>query len=171
MSRHPELGQTDQSEAERSEAERSDDEGSEAERSEAEASDDDWAWRRRLRSKPHTRLVYRLTIFAVGLVIVVGGLALVPLPGPGWLIVICGLIVWASEFELAQRLLHWVRRQLHTWNEWLKPKPWWVKGAVGLATFALVLAVFYGMFWLSGVPSYLPDPVESWLLGLPGRAS
>jgi uncharacterized protein (TIGR02611 family) len=133
--------------------------------------DDDWAWRRKLRSTPHTRVAYRLVIFLVGLLIVLGGLALVPLPGPGWFIVILGLIVWASEFDRARRVLHWVRQRLHTWNEWLEPKPWWVKAAVGLMTLALVVAVLYAMFWATGVPTYLPDVVEKWLSSVPGLGS
>ena len=68
----------------------------------------------------------------VGLVRVVGGLALVPLPGPGWLIVIRGIAIWASEFEPASRLLEFVKDRVRAWEQWLKPQSWWVKGLVAL---------------------------------------
>ena len=51
----------------------------------------------------------RASSSSLGLVLVVGGLVLVPLPGPGWLIVILGIAVWASEFEPAARLLDFVK--------------------------------------------------------------
>ena len=37
--------------------------------------------------------------------VVAVGIALIPLPGPGWLIVIAGLAIWAVEFHWARRLL------------------------------------------------------------------
>jgi uncharacterized protein (TIGR02611 family) len=104
----------------------------------------------------------------VGLLIVVGGLALVPLPGPGWVIVFIGLAVWASEFEWAHRLLQFARHRLHLWGQWLKPRPWWVKGLVGLGTAVLVVVFFYLLFLVSGVPGFLPDRAEGWLATVPG---
>jgi uncharacterized protein (TIGR02611 family) len=136
-----------------------------------QAEDDDWAWRRKLRARSHTRLAYRIAVFFLGLLLVVGGLALVPLPGPGWLIVIFGLIVWASEFERAESVLHWLRRQLYNWNDWLQRQAIWVKSAVALLTAAAVAGFFYAILWLSGVPTYLPDGLESWLAGIPGLGS
>ena len=72
------------------------------------------------------------------------------------------------EFEPAQRLLDWGRERLRDWTEWLRPKPLWVKGLVGLATLALVLAFFWGLFALSGVPGWFPDFAETMLVQLPG---
>jgi uncharacterized protein (TIGR02611 family) len=133
-----------------------------------DAAEDDWAWRRRVRSNPAANRIYRIVVGVVGLLIVVGGLALVPLPGPGWVIVFVGLAVWASEFEWAQRLLHFARERLRMWSEWLKPRPWWVKGLVGLGTAVLVGAVFYLLFLVSGVPGLVPDQATAWLVRLPG---
>ena len=129
---------------------------------------DDWAWRRRIRSHPVSHRVYRVVVGLVGLLIVVGGLALVPLPGPGWIIVLIGLAVLASEFVWAHRLLQFARHRLHVWGEWLKPRPWWVKGLVGLGTAVLVAAFFYLLFLVSGVPGFFPDRVEGWLATVPG---
>jgi uncharacterized protein (TIGR02611 family) len=133
-----------------------------------DVAEDDWAWRRRVRSNPAANRIYRIAVGVVGLLIVVGGLALVPLPGPGWVIVFVGLAVWASEFEWAQRLLHFARERLRMWSEWLKPRPWWVKGLVGLGTAVLVGAVFYLLFLVSGVPGLVPDQATAWLVRLPG---
>ena len=54
---------------------------------------------------------------------VLGGLALVPLPGPGWLIVILGIAVWASEFEPAARLLELRQARLRAWEQWVSRGP------------------------------------------------
>jgi uncharacterized protein (TIGR02611 family) len=135
-----------------------------------DAADDDWEWRRRIRSNPHSHLIYRLVVGVLGLVIVVIGLIMVPFPGPGWLVVFLGIALWSSEFEWAQRLLRLARHTLHTWDQWLRPQPGWVKGLAFLVTVAAVAAVFWLLFLISGVPGFLPDNVERWLTKVPGLA-
>ncbi len=61
------------------------------------AADDDWGWRRRVRADPTTHRPYRVAVGVAGLVIVVAGLVAVPAPGPGWLIVLVGVSVWARS--------------------------------------------------------------------------
>lgn len=124
---------------------------------------DEWEWRRRLRANPTTRPVLRTAVALVGLVLLLGGFALVPLPGPGWLIVILGLAVWASEIEPAADLLEWVKKNVRSWEEWVRRQPLWVKALVGLATFVFVASVVWVMLRLTGVPTFLPDGIEGWL--------
>ncbi len=124
---------------------------------------DDWAWRRRIRAKPTWLAIYRGVVFTLGLVLVVGGLILVPLPGPGWLIVILGVAVWASEFEPAARLLDFVKARVRAWEEWLRPKPWWVKALVALGTALVVACALWLVMQVSGVPGFLPDGITDWL--------
>lgn len=124
---------------------------------------DDWEWRRRLRANPTTRHALRLTVGLVGLVLVGGGLLLVPLPGPGWLIVILGIAVWASEIEPASNLLDFVKARVRQWEQWVRVQPLWVKALVGLATFLVVVAVAWTTLRLTGLPSFLPDGLTTWL--------
>lgn len=133
-----------------------------------DAADDDWEWRRKIRSNPHTHLIYRIVVGVVGLLIVILGLIMVPFPGPGWLVVFLGLAIWASEFEWAQRLLHRARGALHTWATWLRPQPWWVKGLTLVLTVVGVALVFWLLFLVGGVPGFLPDRIEEWVKGVPG---
>jgi uncharacterized protein (TIGR02611 family) len=128
-----------------------------------DADEDDWAWRRRIRSNPTTAVVYRVVVFVVGLVLVLGGLALVPLPGPGWLVVILGLVVWASEFERAQIVLDWVKAKVNAWQDWILAQSLWVRVLAAFVTFAFVCAVVWVVLRVSGVPAFLPDGVETWL--------
>lgn len=124
---------------------------------------DEWEWRRRLRANPTTRPVLRSVVAVLGLVLVLGGLALVPLPGPGWLIVIIGLAVWASEIEPASDLLEWVKRQVRRWEEWVRAQSHLVKALVGVGTFLFVAGVLWVTLRLTGVPGFLPDALEGWL--------
>lgn len=130
--------------------------------------DDDWAWRRRLRSNPVTARAYRIAVAVVGAVVVAAGLVAVPAPGPGWLIVFAGVGIWATEFEWAQRLLRWGKGVLATWTHWMGRQSLAVRGLVGLATLVLVLAVFWALFAVAGVPGLLPDALEDLVRQVPG---
>ncbi len=123
----------------------------------------DWAWRRRIREHGTWYPVYRVIVFLVGLVLVLGGLALVPLPGPGWLIVIIGIAIWASEFDPAQRLLEFVRDRVRAWEEWMRRQSLLVQGAVALVTFAFVLGAVWLTLRVVGIPGFLPEAMAGWL--------
>lgn len=135
-----------------------------------DADEDSWAWRARIKRNPLTRRVYRLVVALVGAAIVVVGVVLVPAPGPGWLIIFAGLAVLGSEFEWAQRLLAYARRRVGQWTAWTLRQHPAVRGLVGLAVLALVLAAFWGLFLLSGVPDWIPDivqtPLQTYVPGL-----
>jgi uncharacterized protein (TIGR02611 family) len=64
------------------------------------------------RSKP-----YRIGFTILAFVIFLGGLALVPLPGPGWAVVFVGLGMLALEFEWAEKLMERILNWLHTTRE------------------------------------------------------
>jgi uncharacterized protein (TIGR02611 family) len=77
----------------------------------------------------------------LGGLVVIAGLVLVPLPGPGWLIVLFGVSIWAVEFVWARRVLQYGRRLLGSWTAWVTLQPWPVKlllGAAGLVFIGLV---------------------------------
>lgn len=134
------------------------------------AADDDWQWRRKIRSNLHSHRIYRIVIGIVGLIVVVIGLIMVPFPGPGWLVVFLGLALWASEFEWAQRLLRIAKHALAKFTEWLKPQQLWIRTLVGLVTVAAIGVIFWLLFLVSGVPALFPDIIEDWLKTLPGLA-
>lgn len=127
-----------------------------------------WQWRQRIRSNPRTARLYRLAIGVLGLIVVVIGIVLLPLPGPGWAVIFLGLGLWASEFEWAQRLLSWVRVRVEAWWHWLEEKGWWAKALAGLGTCVLVALVFWALFAVSGVPTWLPDSVKHAVAKVPG---
>ncbi|MDQ1721553.1 MAG: hypothetical protein QOI26_1287 [Pseudonocardiales bacterium] len=84
-------------------------------------------------------MIWTLLISAIGGAIVVVGLLLIPLPGPGWALVFVGLAVWATEFHWAQRLLRYARGVLRSWTEWAKRQSLLIRLLLGLVG-VLVLA-------------------------------
>jgi uncharacterized protein (TIGR02611 family) len=77
--------------------------------------------RARLDSRPWLRLTYKIVVTAVGVTVVLIGIALLVLPGPGWLLIFLGLGILGTEFpvvrRLTDRLKALVMRVWHTWRE------------------------------------------------------
>lgn len=46
--------------------------------------------------------------FIVGSAVVIGGLALLVLPGPGWVAIFFGFAILATEFEFAEKVRDWL---------------------------------------------------------------
>lgn len=61
--------------------------------------------RERVRRHPVLRPAYRTAVFLTGVVVLVTGVVLLVLPGPGWLLIFLALAILATEFAWAQRLL------------------------------------------------------------------
>jgi uncharacterized protein (TIGR02611 family) len=101
-------------------------------------------------------LTYRIVIGVVGGAIVVGGIALIPLPGPGWLIVFAGLAVLATEFAWAQRLLDFAKDKVRAWTDWMTEQSVLVRAAVGLGGLLVVGAVLWLAVQVWGVPAWVP---------------
>lgn len=123
----------------------------------------DFKWRAAIRANPQSHFMYRWIVFAVGLVVVVTGLILVPFPGPGWLIVILGLLIWSSEFDRAQGLLDFVHSKVRVWNAWVMQQSWLVRGVLATLTLLFVVAVLWAAVRFSGSVAFLPEPYETWL--------
>ena len=101
-------------------------------------------------------LTYRVVVAVIGTAVVVGGVALIPLPGPGWLIVFGGLAILATEFEWAGRLLDFARRNVLGWTRWVGRQSLLVRGLIGLVGLLFVGAVLWAYVALQGVPTWLP---------------
>ncbi len=109
----------------------------------------------RIRANPVGRIVFRLSVLIVGLLVVALGLVLVPLPGPGWLIVFAGLAIWSIEFTWARKLTGFVRGVISAWTRWYTRQSWPVQILVGFATLIFVIAVVVASLYVSVGPSVL----------------
>ena len=105
---------------------------------------------------------YRVGVGLVGGLVVAFGIVTIPLPGPGWLTVIAGLFVLATEFAWAERLLEYTRRHVARWTEWLGRQPVLVRVGVAVATAAFVCGVLVVTLHVTGVPHWVPGWVPLW---------
>ena len=119
-------------------------------------------WRRRIAARRSVDHGYRVAVGIVGGLVVVAGLATIPLPGPGWLTVIAGLFVLASEFTWAERLLEFTKRHVRRWTDWVGRQRRWVRVLLALATAAFVYGVVVVTLHLVGVPGWVPGWVPLW---------
>ena len=72
----------------------------------------------------HRRLdaAYRTVVGILGGGLAIVGLLMVPLPGPGWLVVFLGLAILGTEFHWAKRLAGWLKRALDRFWAWWKAR-------------------------------------------------
>jgi uncharacterized protein (TIGR02611 family) len=101
------------------------------------------AIRDRALALPAGAAVWKIGIGLLGTLVLVVGLLLVPLPGPGWAVVFLGLAVWATEFHWAQRLLGHVRMMLRRWTDWARRQSKPVQSLIGLVGLLFLAGVFY----------------------------
>ncbi|RXS80803.1 TIGR02611 family protein [Streptomyces sp. TM32] len=111
------------------------------------------------RSRP-LHMSWQVGVFVVGLAVVVAGVIMLPLPGPGWLVIFGGMAIWATEFVWAQLVLRWTKRKVtEAAQKALDPK---VRRrnilltAVGVVIIAVALGVYVWQFGFA-VPWNVPE--------------
>ena len=93
----------------------------------------------------------------LGALVVLGGIVLIPLPGPGWLIVFGGLALLATEFEWADRLLQFARDKVLGWTNWVTRQSLMVRGAIGLGSLLAVAGAVWLYVQTLGTPGWVPE--------------
>jgi uncharacterized protein (TIGR02611 family) len=82
---------------------------------------------RRVRAWVHRRpgggQAWRIGVALLGLLVIVVGVVLLALPGPGWAVIFVGIGIWATEFAWARSLLTRVRHQVARWAGWIERQP------------------------------------------------
>lgn len=112
------------------------------------------AW---LRRSPVTRVPYQVLVALAGAAVIALGIVLLPLPGPGWLVIFVGLGIWASEFRWAARLLRWVRGRVRAWTRWMGRRAPFTRVLVTLVLLVAVAAGVGGSYIaVYGVPDWVP---------------
>ena len=100
--------------------------------------------------------LYRIVVGVVGTLVILTGVVLLPLPGPGWLVIFLGLGILSSEFEWAARLLDFAKAKVFAWTAWVGRQSILVRALIGLGCLAVVAAALGGYVWWQGVPSWVP---------------
>jgi uncharacterized protein (TIGR02611 family) len=111
---------------------------------------------RYIRRNRTTNLLYRSAVAVIGTLVIIGGIILLPLPGPGWVIIFIGLGILASEFEWAARLLDFAKDKVRAWTLWVTRQSLLMRAAIGLGCLLIVAGVVAGYLAWQGVPTWLP---------------
>jgi uncharacterized protein (TIGR02611 family) len=106
------------------------------------------AIRAAVRRWPGGWLIWRIGVTLVGLIVVLVGVVLIPLPGPGWLIVFLGLGIWSTEYAWARRLTQGVRLLINRWWHWLGAQPRWVQAGIAVLGIAFMAVIVLGGWYL-----------------------
>jgi uncharacterized protein (TIGR02611 family) len=115
---------------------------------------------RYVRNRRTTHLAWRIAVGVVGTLVIALGIVLLPLPGPGWLVIFAGLAILASEFAWAERLLHYARDKVLAWTRWVNRQPIPIRLLVGLACAAVVAGALFLYLVVFGIPTWLPDSTQ-----------
>jgi uncharacterized protein (TIGR02611 family) len=67
------------------------------------------ATRERIRRRRTLDATYRAIVLIVGVLVALAGVAMLVLPGPGWVVIFVGVAILASEYAWAHRLLQRVK--------------------------------------------------------------
>jgi uncharacterized protein (TIGR02611 family) len=105
---------------------------------------------------PWLNFTYRAGVALLGAAVMVLGFVLIPLPGPGWLIVFFGLAILATEFAWAERLLAFGRHKLHAWTDWVLRQSLLMRGLIGIAGLVLIAVGITAYIGIVGLPDWLP---------------
>ncbi|MBA4862174.1 TIGR02611 family protein [Streptomyces sp. PSKA54] len=65
-----------------------------------------------IKARRALHLSWQVGVFVAGLAVVAAGVIMLPLPGPGWLVIFGGMAIWATEFVWAQLVLRWTKRKV-----------------------------------------------------------
>ncbi|MEU6296976.1 TIGR02611 family protein [Streptomyces erythrochromogenes] len=65
-----------------------------------------------IKARKSLHLSWQVGVFVVGLAVIAAGVAMLVLPGPGWVAIFAGLAIWATEFAWAHLVLRWTKRKV-----------------------------------------------------------
>lgn len=125
-------------------------------------------WRRAIRTHSVTGPLYRVVVAVVGLALIIAGIPMVPLVGPGWAVIFVGLYLWSTEFLWARRVTQFVKAEVKAFDQYVRALPWTAKIPMLLLSAAFGWFCFYLALLITGVPGWTPDALEQYLVQVPG---
>jgi len=123
------------------------------------------AFRRGLQVNPLLDLTWRIAVLSVGGLVVVTGIALLALPGPGWATIFIGLMILASEFAWARRSLDWAKDRARAAQvKAMAPEVRRRNQVISMVVAAMIVG---GVVWYWQIHGF-PGPVGEWLFDFVG---
>jgi uncharacterized protein (TIGR02611 family) len=135
----------------------------------------DQSWWRRARSglaryRP-LELTWKALVLLIGGSVLLAGMVMFVTPGPGWLALIAGLAILATEFAWAERLLHGAKRRAQAAaDKALDPAARRETLVIGVLVGACVILA--ALWWIqeNGLPASVTD-AWAWISGTVGGES
>ena len=93
------------------------------------------------------RILRRILVTIAGVLVLAIGIVLLPLPGPGWLIIFGGLSILATEYTWAAQLLRAVRDFAARWKSWAGRQPLSVRFGLVFLGLMIAAAIAYAVYW------------------------
>ena len=125
------------------------------------SSDPPPGWRHRIRRNRPADVAYRTGVFVFGWAVVVAGIAMLFLPGPGWAAIFIGLAVLATEYAWAHRLLGSAReRAQRARKQALDPRR---RRLMTALAFVVAIAAAAAAYWYVATYGLTLDGPRSWL--------
>ena len=107
-------------------------------------------------------------VAVIGFATVLLGLVLVPLPGPGWVVVFAGLSILSTRFTWARRARTALQVQLLRCARWFNGRRIVVRALLTTASTSLAAVGAWACIAALGVPQWLPQTWTSALADVPG---
>lgn len=79
-------------------------------------------YRDRARNHKSLDMAWKLVVLVIGFTVLLVGVLFLVIPGPGWPVIIIGLLVLATEFRWAQKMLEPVQRASTRFNHSYKAR-------------------------------------------------
>lgn len=105
-------------------------------------------FRARVRSTRVGRIAWRVAVTVAGVAVIAVGIVLLPLPGPGWLIIFAGLGLLGTEYAWARRLLTWLRDIVLRWTRWATRQNTLVRIGLVIVSLLFLAGVAVGCWYL-----------------------
>lgn len=99
-------------------------------------------------------VVLRMATIALGFIVLLGGLAMMILPGPGILGIIAGLGILSRELTWAERMLEYAKEKARV--DELKEQPKWVKVGAWVITIGAIAGSLWYMLLADPKPELMP---------------
>ncbi len=90
-------------------------------------------------------ILVRIARVAAGFMVLIAGIIMLPLPGPGMLTIIAGLALLSSDIPFARRLMHRLRERLPSDEQGNVSR-----GVVVLSLTGTVLVTAFSLWWTLG---------------------
>ena len=129
------------------------------------------AFRERIRHRRALDTVWRVSVFALGVTLLVLGMIMFLVPGPGFATIILGLVILGSEFAWATRVLDPVKAAAHRAAQAATDPRRRRRNLTLAALFGVAAGIFLGWYFVRYGLTLDPvwavvDEVRAWVAGL-----